>query len=765
MRKNILFAIGFLAIVILNAFAFAQKNDYEKTTFNINTANQTFNDIQKKLALKTDYNSLVFYVSQIDDLQSDAKKCEKDADSHLKLIDDLLKTTQADRLTQLHRADSQYLQQKQAHYAQSLSDCRLFVYRSQEVLSDYKAKIQKLSAHRILTRNTPIWKIHEGQWLKSFEDINVEKIIVLSGITLISSNQWIVGVLLILFSVFFALYIQLYLKRMMSTMESENTLWKAFLNVVSNFIFPIIIFASISAFLNVIYMDVVPTPTIELLSHASLILVFSIALSKYLFYPSRFFIGLLLFPVDLGRIFFKRVVVLLIVLFFGYIVAITFREQSLGLSLIEISRTIYITAICMIAAWVFLLWHRSPHATRIRHVVLLFFSAFFSVMLIALLLIEWSGYHRLAVFIMSGLCLTIIYTVVAATIWRLIEVIYQMLDNKQYAIARRIHQIFGVKFNKKMHEISLLKVTAYFVVACLYTLAILKSWSISSTFVDPIIDGLIDGFKFLGLNIMPLRIVLAICVFAIIFLVGRFVATSIAKKQQFKGEEDTQIAISTITIYVTFAIALVFALLLTGIDFTGLAIIAGALSVGVGLGLQTIVNNFVSGLILLIEKPIKPGDRIIIGKTEGFVRKIRIRSTQIATAAKEDVIVPNADLITQQVTNYMFRDRNLRFACEFSLAYETDANLVKKILLEVANKHNDIVHEEPNEPHVLFLRFGDNGLIFQLSCVIHDVNKKSMVISDLNFAIDAAFRQYEIQFSNAQRDVHIKDVVRVRSEE
>src|SRR3990167_8592273 len=270
-----------------------------------------------------------------------------------------------------------------------------------------------------------------------------------------------------------------------------------------------------------------------------------------------------------------------------------------------------------------------------------------------------------------------------------------------------------------------------------------------------IVSGLMDGFKFVGIQIIPSRIILALIVFSVIFLVGLLIATSIARKHAFQGEEDTQIAISTITVYISFAIALLFSLLVTGVDFTGLAIIAGALSVGVGLGLQTIVNNFVSGLILLIEKPIKPGDRIVIGKTEGFVRKIRIRSTQIATLAKEDVIVPNADLVTQQVTNYMFRDRNARVTCTVGVAYGSDVKLVKKLLLDVAQKHDDVVHDTPNEPLVLFRQFGESSLQFELWSVIHDVNKKYVVVSDLNFAIDAAFRQHNITIAFPQRDVHI----------
>lgn len=596
MGKNILFTLSILIVILLNVFAFVQKNYTEESTFDLTSANQKFEVIQKTLKEHNDYAGIVFYVQQIQDLQNSAKSCVSDSESHLKMIAELLKSIQVDHISQLQRADSRYLQGKQLQYAKQLSECRLFIYRSQEALVNYKDLIQKLSAHQLLKRGEPIWKTH---------------------------------------------------------------------------------FSSLS---------------------------FS-----------------------------------------------------------EILKTVYVTGIGGVIILVFSLWYRSRHAKSLHPTVLTTLLTVFIIVLATIIIIEWLGYHYLAVFAVTRICLTLIYTVAFVAAWRLIEALYRCVDDKQFTLSRKVHQLFGMKFNKKMHEIVLIKIAACFIVLCFYVVLMLKSWSISSLFVDSVVDGLLNGFKFSGLTIVPSRIVFAFLSFSVIFLAGRFVAATIAKRHRFKGEEDTQIAISTITIYISFAVAFLFSMLVTGVDFTGLAIIAGALSVGVGLGLQNIVNNFVSGLILLIEKPIKPGDRIVIGKTEGFVRKIRIRSTQIATLSKEDVIVPNADLITQQVTNYMFRDRNSRVNCQVGIAYGSDVELAKKILLEVASKHDDVVHEAPNEPIALFSRFGESSLIFDLWCVIHDVNKKYLVVSDLNFAIDAAFRQHGINIAFPQREVHIKTIVKQES--
>lgn len=762
MRKNVLFLMGLVIIFVLNVFIFTQKNHKEKYNVDVKSINQSFETIQGKLKSRQDYDSIVYYVRQLDQLQANAKSCVNESESHLKAISELLRTTQLDHVSQLQRADNQYLQEKQIYYAKQLSECRLFVYRSQEVISEYKDTIQQLSATQILKRSTPMWALNQGRWLDVMKHIDFEKMMSISGLTVLSNIQWVVGYLVLIFALLMAVYVRSALKGILLKMENSHILWRSFLNVSSRFIVPCTLFGFYSVFLSQIYENRMPTPSLELLSHAILIYLFAIAISKYLFFPSRYFSGLFLLPIDLGRQLYRRIEVLFTLFLLGYSVAVVLREQVFPVSFIDTVRTLYITLIGVTVVWAFWLWRRSPFVGRLQHGTTLFFSTLFTMVLSGLVMMEWFGYHRLAVFAFKGLFLTMIYTTIIAAVWRLIEVIYQWVDNKQYALARKVHQLFGVKFNKKLHEFTIIKFALHLTVLSLYVIAILKSWDIAENFVGGLIDGLLSGFKFLGFTIIPSRLVLSLISFSVILLTGRFLAASIAKKQHLKGEEDTQIAISTITIYISFSVALLFALVVTGVDFTGLAIIAGALSVGVGLGLQTIVNNFVSGLILLIEKPIKPGDRIVIGKTEGFVRKIRIRSTQIATLAKEDVIVPNADLITQQVTNYMFRDRNSRVTCSVCVAYGSDVDLVKKLLFEVAEKNDDVVHEMPNEPVVLFSSFGDNGLHFNLWCVIHDVNKKYRVVSELNFAIDAEFRRHHVVMAFPQTDIHIKDYTVVK---
>jgi small-conductance mechanosensitive channel len=214
-----------------------------------------------------------------------------------------------------------------------------------------------------------------------------------------------------------------------------------------------------------------------------------------------------------------------------------------------------------------------------------------------------------------------------------------------------------------------------------------------------------------------------------------------------KIEEIKQVAIVSILNYIGFALSIIVALLVAGFDFTALAIVAGALSVGIGLGLQSIVNNFVSGLILLIEKPIKPGDRIFIDGTEGCVKKISVRSTLIVTALKEDIIIPNSDLITKKVVNYTYQDRYLSILCDVPVSRDSDTQLVKELLLQVASSHADVINSTKNKPYVFFSSINEKSLLFQLSCLIKDAHNKSAIHSELNFAIYQQLKEHNIQLT------------------
>ena len=190
---------------------------------------------------------------------------------------------------------------------------------------------------------------------------------------------------------------------------------------------------------------------------------------------------------------------------------------------------------------------------------------------------------------------------------------------------------------------------------------------------------------------------------------------------------------------------------------------AGALSVGVGFGLQNIVNNFVSGIIMLVERPVRNGDWIVVGNTEGYVQRISIRTTTIRTFDRADVIVPNSDLISGQVTNWTLGNTWGRLKIQIGVAYGSDIETVIETLLEVANNNAEVIKGNPQlpDPYALFLDFGDSSLDFELCAIIRDVNRRRHVTSDINRAINAAFIKKGIEIPFPQRDVHFRGPLQI----
>ena len=214
-------------------------------------------------------------------------------------------------------------------------------------------------------------------------------------------------------------------------------------------------------------------------------------------------------------------------------------------------------------------------------------------------------------------------------------------------------------------------------------------------------------------------------------------------------------AVGAITRYVVIFIGFLLILQTMQINLTTLNVIAGALGIGIGFGLQNVASNFISGLIILLERPIKIGDRIEVGKVEGDVIEIGARSTTVVTNDNIAIIIPNSKFITENVVNWMYTGARVRFRIPISVAYGSDVRLVEKLLLEVARENPDVLDDPP--PVVRFLEFGDSGMLFELrpwsTSLVH---RKGKLISSLNFAIHDKFKEHQIEIPFPQRVLHIQ---------
>jgi potassium efflux system protein len=257
-----------------------------------------------------------------------------------------------------------------------------------------------------------------------------------------------------------------------------------------------------------------------------------------------------------------------------------------------------------------------------------------------------------------------------------------------------------------------------------------------------------------GTKITLLGLIEIVLVLIAFFIISR-VLRKILKRRilpRFKLAEGAQFVILRLIHYVLVVIGVFLAINLVGIQMTSLAVIFGLLGVGIAFGLQNITSNFVSGLILLFERPVNVGDYIEVGGAMGKVQSINMRSTTVITRDNITLIVPNSSFIADTVTNWSVGDPKIRINVPVGVAYGSDTELVKRLLLEVAENHPDVLKDP--KPDVLFREFADSSLNFDLRIWILNPMGRFKTISDINYAVDNAFREHNITIPFPQRDVH-----------
>ena len=252
-------------------------------------------------------------------------------------------------------------------------------------------------------------------------------------------------------------------------------------------------------------------------------------------------------------------------------------------------------------------------------------------------------------------------------------------------------------------------------------------------------------------------ILLLLILFASVIIIERIVQKQLIRRflSRTKLQPSLQFGLSRIIGYTLIAVGFYVAFQLVGVDLSSLAIIAASLGVGIGFGLQNIINNLVSGIIILAERPISIGDRIEVAGVAGRVTKIQLRSTTVVTNDNITMIVPNADFISNTVTNWSHGDPKVRIRVPVGVAYGSDLKLLQRLLLEAAAEHPKALRDP--SPVVLFTEFGDNSLNFELGVWTQEMTAAPIhFTSEMNFIIEQKLRENDIEIPFPQRDLHIR---------
>jgi small-conductance mechanosensitive channel len=470
--------------------------------------------------------------------------------------------------------------------------------------------------------------------------------------------------------------------------------------------------------------------------------------------PAKYFFVL---NADFAYSLYKRLQFLLILGLLAMFAFSTSVKEIMTLPQWELARATFMALTIVNLVWLISYLNRAPGLlgnTLLRSLV--------SITLIVALAAELFGYRNLAGYLYTGTIGSILLGIALWLMYALLHDILDSLNEGRHRWGQNLRKKLQLQNEQSIPGLFWLRMLSVLIVWMFFVISMMQLWRYSDSGWSWFLSFLNEGFDVGNIRISPLQITLGIMLFAVLLTLVRWFRQNTLPKwvntsNLDHGGREAVIAVSG---YIGVLVSALIGLSVAGFDFTNLAIVAGALSVGIGFGLQNIVNNFVSGLILLFERPIRTGDWIVVGSTEGYVRKISIRSTQIETFDHADVIVPNSELIASQVTNWMLSDPWGRVIVPVGVAYGSDVRKVEQLLIDCAMEHPLVLkdNDRVNPPSVLFRGFGDSSLNFELRAFISQVDKRLSTLSDLNFAIEKALRENGVEIPFPQRDLHLRSM-------
>jgi small-conductance mechanosensitive channel len=662
---------------------------------------------------------------------------------------------------QLVKQKRNELNQSMLSNAQQLASCRLLMLRAQETADEVLRLRQQNLADRLLARRSTLFTNFRNVLLNPVQLFvgAVDFVVAESGVSALIANLPLVIGLLALAIGLIALTRKLLRHKIDEFAETSPSGYLEQVQValaacVRRHAIALILSATLSLYYAYQLVSGTPLDFLGLLLFGLFLYVLANLVIRVLLNPCPPGQALTQLPEDIAQLLARRLALLTKLLLAGFLMYSAIRLHDFPDEITALLRNVYMFLLVLNLTWVawLLRYYQGLSNTHgLRFLIIL--------ALLLCLGADWLGYSNLASFILVGISGSMLAWALAVFLMRLWSDFIDSLDEGRHGWERSLRKRLGVKEDEFLPGSIWFRFTFALVLWSAFAVAVLRIWGLPNTMLLQLRDLITDGFTIGAVQIVPVKLVLALLFFGMMLSVigwikGRMDKSWLKRSRMERGSKEAMISL---TGYLAVAIALLVGLSIAGVELANLALIAGALSVGIGFGLQNIVNNFISGVILLFERPVKTGDWIVVGGTEGFVKKISIRSTQIQTFDRSDVIVPNSELISSQVTNWMFRDHIGRVVVPVGVAYGSDVEKVRSILLDIAYQHPLVISDSPvlPKPNVLFRTFGDSSLDFEIRCFIGEIDSRLSVISEMNFSIDKAFRDAGIEIPFPQRDVHM----------
>ena len=654
----------------------------------------------------------------------------------------------------------QSLQNEKLDNEKWLSQFRVLSLRSSELFTGAKARLNELLAIRLLHKAPSIIELIDyvvdniPQMLNFYTSYLVQH----HGLTELSISKYI----FLFFITSAALIIGIWLRAKILVWSStkqwgnkfSSNFFETFSISTARYLPSLFLTATLGFLLYSFLSGIEPVPMVALIAYALPFFLFSIYLAQLFLspkQPARLFLPI---PVKTGRRISYKFNILAVLSLISFILIMILYLQKAPQQFLHFFRVGFVFLAVINLIWIVVYSKNIPQLSQKTLARMLIIIA-----LLVLLILEFLGYRNLVFTVSRISFIALIALVVAIMLHRMSKEFYDGLDSGALLWHKKIRSTLGLKAKQPVPGMTFIRLVTILLLWGGFVIFVISLLDFSGQIRQTITTLLIQGISLGDLNINPTRILFAIVVFALLYTLSSWIKVQLDRQWLSKTriERGAKEALVTVSGYIGVALALIIALGIAGVTFTNFAIIAGALSVGIGFGLQNIVNNFVSGLILLFERPIKNGDWIIVGNTEGYVKKISIRSTQIQTFDRSDIIVPNSELVSTQVTNWMLHDRTGRIRVPVGVAYGSDTEKVRQLLFDVAMAHPQVIKDSPDyKIKVFFLRFGDSSLDFELRCFIEDIDNALTVKSDLHFAIDKIFKENGVEIPFPQRDIHVR---------